>query len=63
MSGDAIPAWLHIIVLSLAGMALITVTRLLEMPEGFAAGGAAAAVYFWLTFGVPAFSKWMRQNG
>jgi hypothetical protein len=63
MKGDVTPAWLHIIVLSLAGMALIVATRMMELPEGFAAGGGAAVVYFWLTFGSPAFSKWIRQNG
>lgn len=63
MKGDATPAWLHILVLSLAGMVLIVLTRRMELPDGFAAGGAAAVVYFWLNFGSPALSKWIRQNG
>ncbi|MCW2338559.1 hypothetical protein M2337_002792 [Sphingobium sp. B2D3A] len=63
MRGDATPVWLHILVLSLAGMVLIVLDRMADVPDGVVAGLACATVYFWLTFGAPAYSKRIRENG
>ena len=63
MKGDATPVWLHILVLSLAGMVLIVLSRMADLPDGVVAGLATATVYFWLTFGSPAISKRIQQHG